>query len=144
MAFKMKGYQAHSKSPMKKGGLWDNIKSGVGKAAEYVKDKAGEFKDKTINLGLTGQDYKDRQDFNRRERERTQGYIDESKKRMERSNKRHEGLIKSYEVYGNRADQKKNREAYADKYMKDYYKRMNTKDFRGNLGGMDKGSHAAK
>ena len=137
MAFKMKGYQAHSNSPMTKGGLWSNIKDKVGKAAQYVKDKS-------VNLGLTGQDYKDRQDFNRRERERTQAYIDESKKRQERSSKRHEGLIKSYEVYGNRADQKKNREAYADKYRDDYYKRMNTKDFRGNLGGMDKDSHAAK
>jgi len=137
MAFKMKGYQAHSKSPMKKDGLWSNIKDKVGKAAQYIKDKS-------VNLGLTGQDYKDRQDFNRREALRYDAYKAESKKRRERSAKRHEGLIKSYEIYGNRADQKENREAYADQYMKDYYKRKNNKDFRGNLGGMDKGSHAAK
>ncbi len=137
MAFKMKGYQAYNKSPMKKDGIWSDIKDAVGQAAKYVKDK-------TVNLGLTGQDYKDRQDFNRREALEHEARKAASKKRRERSAKRHEGLIKSYEVYGNRADQKGNREAYADQYVKDYYKRKNNKDFRGQQGGLDKGQHAAK
>ena len=37
MAFKMKGYQAHGKSPMQKNGLWSKIKSKASKAKEYIK-----------------------------------------------------------------------------------------------------------
>ena len=55
MAFKMKGYQAHGKSPMQKNGLWSKIKSKASKAKEYIKDR-------TINMsnigGLTGDDKK--------------------------------------------------------------------------------------
>jgi hypothetical protein len=39
MAFKMKGYQAHSKSPMQKGGIWDTVKSKAKQAKDYISER---------------------------------------------------------------------------------------------------------
>ena len=132
MAFKMRSgnkpnFKQMGSSPMKQGGLLGKIGAKAAQLGSYLKDKS-------VNLGLTGQDYEDRKDFNRREALKYDAYKAESKNRQERNAIRHEGLKKSYEVYGNYANKKKDREAYADKYVSDHY--ANKKIDKGSMQGL--------
>jgi hypothetical protein len=67
MAFKMKGYQAHSKSPMQKGGIWETVKSKAKQAKNYIKENMPSTVNMSNVVGLTGQDKKDWDAKNRRE-----------------------------------------------------------------------------
>jgi len=88
----MKGYQAHSSSPMKKNGLWGKFKEKAKKVKQYVKDK-------TVNMSnLVGND-PETQAMRKAEFARQDKMLKDQKKRIENSNKDDDARDKAYRDY---------------------------------------------
>ena len=117
MAFKMKGYQAYSGSPMKEGGSWlDKVKKVGSKVKDYVSNLAPK------KAHVYTQDEIDIMDADRK---RQQLLLEEQKKRNQKSQTDREQYTAGYkefiDKYGNSADLKEERDAYAKNYVKKYY-----------------------
>ena len=112
MAFKMKGYQAHSKSPMKIKGMWSNIKKKAGEARDYIKDK-------TVNMsnvvGMSKEEKAQRDMINRQKKHR--GRMDQAAD----DRKEHYGLMDEYKKSNPKQDNDKQKkaQAYADAKLKE-------------------------
>ena len=92
MAFKMKGYQAHSSSPMKKNGLWGKIKDKAKKVKQYVKDK-------TINMSNVVGNDKETQAMRKAEFDRQDKMLRDQKARNLQADKDRKTKTDAYWAY---------------------------------------------
>lgn len=117
MAFKMKGYQAHSESPMKIKGVWQSMKKKVGEARDYIKDK-------TVNMsnvvGMSKEEKASRDAFDRQEAARRKAASDKSKQ-ASADHTRKTDLYAEYVKNNPQADNERHKkaQAYADSKLKE-------------------------
>ena len=117
MAFKMKGYQAHSKSPMKIKGVWQSMKKKAGEARDYKKDK-------TINMsnvvGMSKEEKASRDAFDRQEAARRKAASDKSKQ-ASADHTRKTDLYAEYVKKNPQSDNERHKkaQAYADSKLKE-------------------------
>ena len=115
MAFKMKGYQAHGKSPMKIGNLWKNVTSKVKQAKDWVGEKTANMSNV---VGLTGQAKKDYDAHNLAERKRyakLKEQREKNRKYQEAKSKEKKGYASEYKAPKYDKEKYKSRQEYYDK-----------------------------
>tara|TARA_Y100000004_G_scaffold96046_2_gene107599 strand:+ start:7360 stop:7863 length:504 start_codon:yes stop_codon:yes gene_type:complete len=135
MAFKMKGYQAHSKSPMQKGGVWDTVKSKAKQAKDYISERLPstanmsnivgdpEFKAKMTRQIKAGEEklkkQKVDQAYRQQKRDKMQAYKEEYRKgpgSKKRANETDEQFNRRYN------DMKRHAQNYAEKKYAEHVK----------------------